>query len=259
MRYAQAGRPTQHQQHLFVGRIAAIKGRRAAVPPAPTALTDEVELLQRGRRTLSTQPAETLALVEQHAKLYPRSALQQERDALEVEGWNGRTPAAVEAVALRRDRLCQRRSLSLPRVVVARECPAPAAICSGTEGSGPKKALGESLGLRGPASHSRCGPCMRRLRRQSTCGWQLGCGDRFRRVAPTGPARAYDSRTAKRSSGPAMQLSSQGMFCSANASQELRGGSLRQKCDASALTKEDGLVLLRVGQPIKSCAIWKVQ
>ncbi len=58
------------------------KGRHAAEPAVPK---DEVELLQLGRRVLSTQPAKTLALVEQHAQLFPRSALQQERDALEIE------------------------------------------------------------------------------------------------------------------------------------------------------------------------------
>jgi hypothetical protein len=46
---------------------------------------EELKLLTRARRVLPSRPATTLALSAEHARLYPRGALAEEREVLAIE------------------------------------------------------------------------------------------------------------------------------------------------------------------------------
>jgi len=82
--------PTPAASALLV--VPSARAPVAAVRPAPTTTTepaevvDEVELLRRAHReTRSGQPAKALALVDRHAKEFPRSPLVQERSVVAIE------------------------------------------------------------------------------------------------------------------------------------------------------------------------------
>jgi hypothetical protein len=59
----------------------------AATPPVSKGVKppSEVELLDRARAALKTEPAKALALTRQHQRLYPDGALSQEREVLAIE------------------------------------------------------------------------------------------------------------------------------------------------------------------------------
>jgi hypothetical protein len=75
----------------------------AAPPPKPSAAppidpADEINLLKRAQDALSSSPAQTIALCNDHAKKFPRSAFAQERELLVIDAMNrsGQREAAIE-------------------------------------------------------------------------------------------------------------------------------------------------------------------
>lgn len=76
-----------------------------ADPPSKVASNpikpSEAHLLSRARASLATDPARSLALLAQHERLYPRGALAEEREVLEVRALQktGRDQAAAQEAA----------------------------------------------------------------------------------------------------------------------------------------------------------------
>jgi hypothetical protein len=79
---------------------AVVATKPAIVVPTPSAdPIEEHHLLARAERTVSTDPAGALALVDEHAKKYPQGMLASERELLRVKALVklGRTPDARAA------------------------------------------------------------------------------------------------------------------------------------------------------------------
>jgi hypothetical protein len=68
--------------------------RAPASSPDPMA---ELQLLQRARRTLATDPARTLVLTEEHARSHARGSFTEEREALAIEAMIGLGQRAAAA------------------------------------------------------------------------------------------------------------------------------------------------------------------
>jgi hypothetical protein len=87
-----------------------------ATKPTPSAisgrsvhdsLTEETELLERSRAMLGTNPSGALALVQEHAKRFPRGKLAIERQLIEVDGLqrSGRVAEARARIAVLQSKL----------------------------------------------------------------------------------------------------------------------------------------------------------
>jgi len=68
--------------------VPSVNNAPSAVAPAPKAPHDkpsEAALLEQARRALASDPARALALTRRHQALYPRGALNQEREVIAIE------------------------------------------------------------------------------------------------------------------------------------------------------------------------------